>query len=74
MRCFGWKCAPNSKSVLQDAGTTTIYVTHDQTEAMGLADRIAVMHQGQIVQDAPPTEVYRRPRTASSAASSAARR
>ena len=51
------------KSVLQDAGTTTIYVTHDQTEAMGLADRIAVMHQGQIVQDAPPTEVYRHPRT-----------
>ena len=41
------------KSVLQDAGTTTIYVTHDQTEAMGLADRIAVMHQGQIVQDRP---------------------
>ncbi len=50
------------KSVLQQAGTTTIYVTHDQTEAMGLADRIAVMDQGQIVQDAAPTEVYRRPR------------
>jgi multiple sugar transport system ATP-binding protein len=49
------------KSVLSEAGTTTIYVTHDQTEAMGLADRIAVMHQGRIVQEAAPTEVYRHP-------------
>jgi multiple sugar transport system ATP-binding protein len=38
-------------------------VTHDQTEAMSLADRIAVMHGGQIVQVAPPQEVYRRPAT-----------
>jgi multiple sugar transport system ATP-binding protein len=49
------------KSVLTEAGTTTIYVTHDQTEAMGLADRIAVMHEGRIVQEAAPPEVYRRP-------------
>jgi len=52
------------KSVLQQAGTTTIYVTHDQTEAMGLADRIAVMHGGRIVQFDSPTAVYSRPRTA----------
>jgi multiple sugar transport system ATP-binding protein len=51
------------KSVLTEAGTTTIYVTHDQTEAMGLADRIAVMHEGRIVQEAVPSEVYRRPRS-----------
>jgi multiple sugar transport system ATP-binding protein len=52
------------KSVLQQAGTTTIYVTHDQTEAMGLADRIAVMHGGRIVQCDTPTQVYSRPATA----------
>jgi len=51
------------KSVLREAGTTTVYVTHDQTEAMGLADRIAVMHGGRIVQVAAPTEVYSRPAT-----------
>jgi multiple sugar transport system ATP-binding protein len=51
------------KAVLAAAGTTTLYVTHDQTEAMGLADRIAVMQAGRIVQIAPPLEVYRNPRT-----------
>jgi multiple sugar transport system ATP-binding protein len=51
------------KAVLREAGTTTIYVTHDQTEAMGLADRIAVMHGGRIVQVDRPTEVYARPAT-----------
>lgn len=42
-------------------GTTTIYVTHDQTEAMTMGDRIAVMNQGQIQQLAPPLELYNNP-------------
>ena len=51
------------KAVLREARTTTIYVTHDQTEAMGLADRIAVMHGGRIEQIDRPTAVYERPAT-----------
>jgi len=51
------------KAILQEAGTTTIYVTHDQTEAMGLADRIAVMHGGRIVQFDTPMAVYGRPQS-----------
>ncbi len=42
-------------------GKTTIYVTHDQTEAMTMGDRIAVMHQGQIQQVASPLEIYNQP-------------
>jgi ABC-type sugar transport system ATPase subunit len=42
----------------QRLGTTTIYVTHDQVEAMGLGDRIAVLSEGKIRQLGPPAEVY----------------
>ncbi len=49
------------KGVLQESRTTTIYVTHDQVEAMSLGDRIAVMHGGRIVQAASPIDVYRDP-------------
>ena len=49
------------KGVLEASNTTAIYVTHDQVEAMSLADRISVMHQGKIVQAASPIEVYRNP-------------
>ena len=42
-------------------GTTTIYVTHDQTEAMTMADRIAIMIDGRVVQIGPAQEIYRRP-------------
>jgi multiple sugar transport system ATP-binding protein len=42
-------------------GTTTIYVTHDQAEAMGLGDRIAVLNEGKVMQVGTPHEIYGRP-------------
>ena len=44
-----------------DLGVTTIYVTHDQTEAMTMGDRVAVMRKGRLQQVAPPQELYDRP-------------
>lgn len=49
------------KGILAESKTTTIYVTHDQVEAMSMADRIAIMEGGNIVQAASPVEVYRNP-------------
>lgn len=51
------------KGILAASKTTTIYVTHDQVEAMSLADRISIMHQGHMVQSTDPVEVYRNPAT-----------
>src|SRR5690348_10843847 len=49
---------------LHDAtGITMVYVTHDQGEAMVIADRVAVMNHGRLEQVAPPEEVYERPTT-----------
>jgi multiple sugar transport system ATP-binding protein len=45
----------------RDLGTTFIYVTHDQAEAMTMSDRIAVMMAGEILQCAPPDEIYNNP-------------
>ncbi|MFV2174113.1 ABC transporter ATP-binding protein [Actinomadura sp. LOL_016] len=45
----------------RDLGVTTVYVTHDQTEAMTLGDRVAVMKKGELQQVAPPQELYDRP-------------
>jgi iron(III) transport system ATP-binding protein len=44
-------------------GITTVYVTHDQTEALTLSDRIAVVDRGRILQVGPPTEIYLRPQS-----------
>src|SRR5580692_101045 len=49
------------KKLYQRLNKTTIYVTHDQVEAMTLASRIAVMHQGRLQQFAEPRTVYDRP-------------
>ncbi len=51
------------KRIRRELGLTIVHVTHDQSEAMGLADRIAVMNKGQIVQIASPKDVYERPET-----------
>jgi multiple sugar transport system ATP-binding protein len=45
----------------RNVGTTTIYVTHDQVEAMGMGDRIAVMDRGRIRQFGTPKEIYEEP-------------
>jgi len=47
----------------RDVGTTFVYVTHDQEEAMSMADRIAVMNDGSVEQLGTPAEIYRRPRS-----------
>ena len=44
-------------------GTTALYVTHDQAEALAVADRIGVMEGGQVVELGPPAEIYRNPRS-----------
>ena len=47
----------------QELRITTIYVTHDQEEALSLSDRVAVMRDGHVLQVGPPKELYERPRT-----------
>lgn len=51
------------KHLQQEIGITSVYVTHDQAEAMALADRMAIMSKGKIVQMGTPQEVYRKPQT-----------
>jgi len=52
------------KTIQTNVNVTFIHVTHDQEEAMTMADRIAVMNQGRIEQIGPPAELYERPQTA----------
>ena len=61
------------KRLQQEIGTTTVYVTHDQVEAMTMGDRIAVMNEGRLEQVGTPAEVYDAPANRSSPASSARR-
>jgi putative spermidine/putrescine transport system ATP-binding protein/mannopine transport system ATP-binding protein len=52
------------KHIQQQLGTTVIYVTHDQAEALTMADRIAVIHEGHLQQFAAPDQVYEQPANA----------
>lgn len=51
------------KSILRKVGSTAVFVTHDQEEALSLADTISVMAQGQLIQSASPRQLYQRPKT-----------
>src|SRR5260370_37650072 len=51
------------KKIHQKVTTTTVYVTHDQVEAMTLADRVVIMNAGRIDQIGTPHEVYHAPKT-----------
>jgi putative spermidine/putrescine transport system ATP-binding protein len=51
------------KALQQALGITFIFVTHDQGEALSMADRVAVFNEGRIVQEGSPQDIYERPRT-----------
>jgi spermidine/putrescine transport system ATP-binding protein len=55
------------KAIQRKVGTTFVHVTHDQDEAMSIADRIVVMSGGRIMDEGPPRDVYMRPKTLFSA-------
>jgi iron(III) transport system ATP-binding protein len=52
------------KNLVKSLGVTTLYVTHDQMEALTMSDSVAVMHEGVFVEEATPKELYLRPRSA----------
>lgn len=52
------------RRIQMELGTTTLFVTHDQEEALSIADRVGVMRNGQLEQIAAPAELYDRPNTA----------
>ncbi|MGH1360431.1 MAG: ABC transporter ATP-binding protein [Burkholderiaceae bacterium] len=56
-----WRLRSKLKELHQRVGTTMIYVTHDQTEALTFADKVVVMHDGRVVQAGTPVELFERP-------------
>jgi iron(III) transport system ATP-binding protein len=56
------------RRICKSAGCTTLYVTHDQKEALSVADRLAVLKDGRLIQYGTPAELYHRPRTSFAAA------
>ena len=57
-----WKLRSKLKELHQRVKTTMIYVTHDQTEALTFADKVVVMHEGWVVQQGTPVELFEHPR------------
>lgn len=57
-----WKLRSKLKELHQQVGTTMIYVTHDQTEALTFADSVIVMYEGTVVQVGTPVELFEQPR------------
>ncbi len=57
-----WILRSKLKELHQAIGTTMIYVTHDQTEALTFADQVVVMHEGTVVQTGTPVELFEKPR------------
>ncbi|MBW4031026.1 MAG: ABC transporter ATP-binding protein [Acidobacteria bacterium] len=51
-------------TLTRDAGVTAVYITHDQSEAFALADRVGVLRQGELVQYSRPEKIYRHPKNA----------
>ncbi|WP_336328326.1 ABC transporter ATP-binding protein [Halovenus sp. HT40] len=49
------------REIQQELGITTVYVTHDQEEALAVSDRVAVLNEGTVEQVAPPRDIYHRP-------------
>lgn len=56
-----WELRTQLKKLHRDFGSTMIYVTHDQTEALTFADKVVVMHEGRVVQVGTPQDLFERP-------------
>ena len=56
-----WRCVQGIRDICRRANITAVYVTHDQEEALSMADSIAVMRDGRLMQVGPPRELYTRP-------------
>jgi putative spermidine/putrescine transport system ATP-binding protein/spermidine/putrescine transport system ATP-binding protein len=56
------------RRIQRESGLTTIFVTHDQEEALALSDRVAILEAGRVLQVGPPSEIYERPRSQFAAA------
>jgi len=58
---YAWKCVAKFAHICKASGLTAVYVTHDQKEALSIADRMVVLNNGHIQQLGTPQQVYRQP-------------